>query len=97
MSTQPNGQATTPRPSDTTTTIAAVMYRAWGPICGGCRHRHRTIATAQRCCDAHHRGVRRKYRGGAYSDRDPVRWDGRPLDEVERRELSAIHHERWSR
>ncbi len=91
MTKQPSGQASTPRPSNATTTITAVTYRAWGPICGGCQHRHRSVVTAQRCCDAHYRDVMRRYLGGVYPDRDPVRWDGRPLDDAERRELATLY------
>jgi hypothetical protein len=91
MTKQPNGQATTPRPSKANT----VTYRAIGPVCGGCRHHHRTVEAAQRCADRHHAAIVRRNTAGAYSDRQAARWDGRPLDGEELEARARTRGEGW--
>jgi hypothetical protein len=63
-----------------------MTYEAKGDVRGSCGHKHRTIATAQACCD---RDARRMMQlpGRCYSDRYVCRTDGQRLTEWERDEL----------
>lgn len=49
-------------------------YTTWGPVRGGCGHRHRTYATAHRCVARDHAGCALTSSGltRAYSDREVI-------------------------
>lgn len=66
------------------------MYTTHGSVCGGCDHKHRTLATAQACADRHHAAIARHNTRGAYSDRRVRRADGAPLSESERDQLERL-------
>ena len=51
-----------------------MTYTAWGPVRGGCRHAHKSHASAAKCA-AQDREDCRELGGGAYSDRHAHRAD----------------------
>ena len=61
-------------------TANKTTYTSSGNVRGDCGHQHRTIAAAAKCSQRDQAGCRSQ---GGYSDREIVRGDGNPLDEVE--------------
>ena len=66
-----------------------IKYTCKGEVCGGCDRTHRSVVTAQRCCDDHHSRIVRANGCHAYSDRQPCRVDGAALDDDELELLDA--------
>jgi len=66
-------------------------YTCFGEVRGECGTKHRSVATAARCCRKDMYGCNRQ---GGYSDRFPERRDDDnvpyPLNEWEREEANAI-------
>lgn len=74
-----------------------IFYEAYGPVCGACGHRHRTIRGAYECADMHSRAVRTAYPSTyptqAYSDRHVRRSDGEEMTEREQAEVDEMYEE----
>lgn len=62
-------------------------YVAHGSIRGSCGHKHRSIATAQACCDRDQAACG-SLGGGAYSDRSVA-----PVENGRFRELTIVEQE----
>lgn len=63
-----------------------IYYTTDGSVRGCCGHKHRSIATAQRCVDRDSDGCASQ---GGYSDRSVVRYDGTPLTDDEQEWIDA--------
>ena len=65
-------------------------YTTIGQVCGGCGHHHRTLESAYRCADKHHKAVQKHNGSNAYSDRQVVHFNGSRLTEDEHEDLMMI-------